>query len=105
MSGISTHILDTSAGKPVEGIQVRLFHASQEISSQLTDKDGRCPNLLAPGMILSAGEYRLLFEIGWYFPTGFFTEVNVTFRVDDASARYHVPLLISPFGYSTYRGS
>jgi 5-hydroxyisourate hydrolase len=105
MSGVSTHILDTSAGRPAAGVRVRLFHAFDEIASQLTDQDGRCASLLPPNAALAPGDYRLLFEIGPYFPTGFFPEVSVSFRIESPSARYHVPLLISPFGYSTYRGS
>lgn len=76
-----------------------------EIASQLTDKDGRCPSLLPPGLTLSPGNYRLLFDLGDYFPNGFFPEVTVSFRIEDTGSGYHIPLLISPFGYSTYRGS
>lgn len=105
MSGISTHILDTASGKPASGIPVRLFHNAEEIALQITDRDGRCPALLPAGAILQPGDYLLRFEIGSYFPQGFFPEVTVRFRITDPDARYHIPLLISPFGYSTYRGS
>ncbi len=105
MSGISTHILDLSTGRPAAGVRVRLLRPAGEIVAQLTDQDGRCSALWAPGVALEAGDYWLRFEIGAYFPSCFFPEVTVSFRIVDVSARYHIPLLISPFGYSTYRGS
>jgi 5-hydroxyisourate hydrolase len=72
---------------------------------QNTNADGRCPSLLTAETTLQSGDYALRFEVGSYFPQGFFPEVTVHFRVTDPTARYHIPLLISPFGYSTYRGS
>jgi 5-hydroxyisourate hydrolase len=105
MSGISTHVLDTASGRPAANLRVRLFRAEREISSQTTDANGRCAALLPPGIALTAGSYQLLFETGAYFPQAFYPEVTISFTVSDASAHYHVPLLISPFGYTTYRGS
>jgi 5-hydroxyisourate hydrolase len=105
MSGISTHVLDTSKGKPVANIRVRLFEADIEIASQVTNKDGRCPVLLPHTKALIPGLYRIVFEIGSYFPAAFYPEVSIVFRIEDSSSHYHIPLLVSPFGYTTYRGS
>jgi 5-hydroxyisourate hydrolase len=101
MSGISTHILDTAAGKPAAGVSVHLFLEEGLLNSVITNQDGRVPDLLPSAFELIPGIYRLLFEVkGPFFP-----EVTVVFEVKDASAHYHVPLLLSPYGYSTYRGS
>lgn len=105
MSGISTHILDTSRGRPAANVRVRLFRDERELSSAVTNADGRCPALLAPGVPLEPGVYRLVFETGVYFADGFYPEVSISFAVRDGSANYHIPLLISPFGFTTYRGS
>ena len=105
MNGISTHILDTSAGRPVPGVPVRLFVSDRQIGSGVTNRDGRCPQLLPDEVPLAVGTYRLSFEISSHFADGFYPEINVTFRVQDASSHYHVPLLVSAFGFTTYRGS
>lgn len=105
MSGISTHVLNTASGRPAANVRVRLYCGDREISSQTTDANGRCSALLPSGTLLTAGTYRLLFEVADYFPQAFYPEVTISFMVSDASAHYHVPLLISPFGYTTYRGS
>ncbi|MBV9403802.1 MAG: hydroxyisourate hydrolase [Acidobacteriaceae bacterium] len=105
MSGISTHVLDTSAGRPAAGIRVRLFRGEQEIASEVTNSDGRCPALLPHDVAFEEDIYRIVFEIEREFPHGFYPEIAISFRVSDASAHYHVPLLLSPFGYTTYRGS
>ncbi len=105
MSGISTHILDTALGKPAAGVRVQLFDSTGEIASRSTDADGRCSSLWPPDQSFAAGTFCLRFDIASYFPDGFFPEVTIWFRVKDPNSRYHVPLLISPFGYSTYRGS
>ncbi len=105
MSGVSTHILDTATGRPAVGINVRLFRGSDVIGSGSTDADGRIRALLAEGVTLESSDYRIQFEIGEYFAQGFYPEINIAFTVRDTSAHYHVPLLISPFGYTTYRGS
>jgi 5-hydroxyisourate hydrolase len=105
MSTISTHVLDTATGKPAVNISVRLFQADREIAHVFTDANGRCPSILPPELKLAPGVFRLLFDVTSRFPDGFFPEVSVTFIIRDAASHYHVPLLISPFGYTTYRGS
>ncbi|HTF65893.1 MAG TPA: hydroxyisourate hydrolase [Edaphobacter sp.] len=105
MSGISTHVLDTAKGTPAAGIKVRLLRADAAIGSGVTGQDGRVQALLPEGVTLEPGCYTILFELGDYFPQGFYSEVSITFVVRDSTAHYHIPLLISPFGYTTYRGS
>jgi 5-hydroxyisourate hydrolase len=113
MSGITTHVLDTSRGQPASGVPVVLEIRSEagwrEIGRAVTDTDGRVRNLLSEGSTLTMGIYRLTFEIETYFRTqgieGFYPEASIVFHVRDANQHYHVPLLLSPFGYSTYRGS
>jgi 5-hydroxyisourate hydrolase len=111
LSGITTHVLDTSRGCPAAGVPVVLERAVdsgwQSVGHDTTDADGRARDLLssAPG----DGRYRLTFDTGAYFSAigeaGFYPEVSVTFVVAHGEDHYHVPLLLSPFGYSTYRGS
>ncbi len=108
-SPITTHILDTSVGRPAAGVEVRLCDASGgEIGRGVTNEDGRVTDLLAPGT-LAAGTYRITFETGAYFASqgkrGFYPRVEITFEVSAPSEHYHVPLLLNPYGYSTYRGS
>ena len=114
MSSITTHILDTSLGKPAANVgvtleQVDAYGATQVIGQSRTDQDGRARDLLAEGVALEAGRYRLTFDVGAYFTATrretFYPDVVITFDVRDANQHYHVPLLVSPFGYSTYRGS
>lgn len=105
MSGISTHVLDTAAGRPVAGIIVRLFWSDQELSAAVTNEDGRVPALLPPDVRLTGGTYRIIFAVGSRWPEAFYPEVSITFLVKDPQSHYHIPLLISPFGYTTYRGS
>lgn len=105
MSRISTHILDTSRGVPAPGISVSLFLEERLLKTAVTDADGRCANLLEPGGELEPGLYRLRFDVRNYFPDSFYPEVNVTFIVTAGVTHYHVPLLLSPYGYTTYRGS
>jgi len=113
MSTISTHVLDTAAGRPAAGVGVTLERVSARETLALgvgvTDVDGRVRDLLAAGATLVEGTYRLRFDVGEYFGRGgrdaFYPEVVVTFRVAAGEEHYHVPLLLSPFGYSTYRGS
>lgn len=109
MSAVSTHVLDTARGRPGDGIGVRLERVDGTaglIASGTTDADGRLGDL-GPEAV-PAGTYRLLFDTGAYFArsttTTFFPEVSVTFLVTDGQ-HYHVPLLLSPFAFSTYRGS
>lgn len=108
MSGLSTHVLDAVSGTPAVGIRVALFRGGDgEIATAATDADGRIGELL-PGPI-SPGDYRLSFDTGSYFEikgtATFYPEVSISFTVTDPDAHYHVPLLLSPFAYSTYRGS
>ncbi len=105
MSGISTHILDTSVGRPAVGIAVRLFRGDRELAAAVTNEEGRVQTLLPPGAPLAVGIYRIVFAVASRWPDGFYPEVSVTFSVTDPASHYHVPLLISPFGFTTYRGS
>jgi 5-hydroxyisourate hydrolase len=112
MNGITTHVLDTSRGLPASGVpvllEVREEGGWREIGHALTDGDGRSGQLLPPGSAPTLGIYRLTFGIETYFRTqgieGFYPEASIVFHVRDAK-HHHVPLLLSPFGYSTYRGS
>ncbi len=103
---ISTHVLDTELGRPALGVPVRLAAmlddgALKPLGAGITDADGRISALLEP---LLPGIYRLTFELHEY-RRGFFREVTLEFVVDDATRSYHVPLLIAPFGITSYRGS
>ena len=112
MSTITTHVLDTSRGRPAEDLKVELHKKSGEvwksIGAGVTDISGRCNGLLGETP-LAVGTYRLTFHAGTYFQAlraeSFYSDIPVIFEVRDARTHYHVPLLISPFGYSTYRGS
>ncbi len=113
MSGISTHVLDTSRGRPAAEMTVLLEYwqpgEGWKIASRTaTDADGRCRDLLRDQM-LAAGLHRITFDAGEYFKRleteTFFPEIVVVFEVRDPTAHHHVPLLLSPFGYSTYRGT
>ena len=108
MSTLSTHVLDTSVGRPAEGIEVVLETvAGQRIDDGVTDADGRVGSI-GPTR-LNPGDYRLRFASGRYFAAAgveaFYPEVVVVFTVTDGEQHYHVPVLLNPFGYSTYRGS
>lgn len=114
MKRISTHILDLSHGKPAPAVRVRLEKQNdsggwQLLASAHTDQDGRCSQLLPPGEDLSAGVYRLSFETGTYFEqlkiATLYPVVEVTFRAQEGESHFHIPLLLSPNGYTTYRGS
>ncbi|CAN5158690.1 hydroxyisourate hydrolase [soil metagenome] len=113
MSRLSTHVLDTSRGQPAAGISVVLEIATPEgwkmFGQGVTDVDGRVPNLLPETMPLASGDYRLRFATAAYFQAQgtsiFYPEVQVQARIVDATKCYHLPLLLNPFGYSTYRGS
>jgi 5-hydroxyisourate hydrolase len=103
MSAITTHVLDTAEGRPAAGVPVTLEYAVagswREVGHGETDADGRCRTLLKNP--LAAGGYRITFEVHGHF----YPRVVVYFNVDDATQHYHIPLLLSPYGYSTYRGS
>ncbi len=113
MSQVTTHILDTAQGKPAEGISVLLEKPGPKgrwlaFAKGISNKDGRIPDLLKEGKILKAGNYRLTFDTGAYFGKQkakcFYPLVQIVFEIKDEK-HYHVPLLLSPYGYSTYRGS
>lgn len=114
MSRITTHVLDLARGKPADNVSVKLEQHSREsgwliLAERRTDTDGRVKNLLAEATHPPAGRYRITFGTGEYFHSlgmrCFHPEVEVTFEIEDSEQHYHVPLLVSPFGYSTYRGS
>lgn len=110
-SQLTTHVLDTSIGRPGKDISIRLKKLSgghwQTFAQGITNDDGRVPDLLPPGRIL-AGNYKIVFDTGAYFTAQnhkcFYPEVEIQFSITDAS-HYHVPLLLNPYGFSTYRGS
>ena len=103
-SGITTHVLDTSVGRPATGVAVRLLRDTVEVASGTTDDHGRWVAL--GGDATTSGNYRLAFATGDYFGgASFHPQVVVDFTVSDPAQHHHVPLLLSPFGYTTYRGS
>ncbi len=113
MSRITTHVLDVSRGSPADGIPAILEFKSaegwNELARGLTNSDGRIPDLLPKERKIDPGVYRLTFEIRSYVErnhtAGFYPYVPIVFEIRDSEQQYHIPLLLSPFGYSTYRGS
>ena len=117
MGKLTTHILDTASGKPGSGIKIDLYFLQNDgwelIKSTESNDDGRCDGPLLEGEALQVGEYELVFQAGDYFDaqgldlpdTKFLDEVVIRFGISDSSEHYHVPLLVSPYSYSTYRGS
>jgi len=114
MKRISTHILDTTRGKPAAAVPVRLdYHEStgawRQISAQKTDADGRCSQLFDEDSGLAEGLYRLTFDTAAYFASqgicGLYPVVEITFEVRSGESHFHIPLLLTPNGYTTYRGS
>ena len=110
MSSLSTHVLDTAHGRPAAGVALTLTTAAGEaLFAGVTDADGRCPGL----PLLAPGRYRLSFGVAAYFAgcgvalpdPPFLDVVAIDFGIAEGAAHYHVPLLVSPYGYSTYRGS
>jgi hydroxyisourate hydrolase len=113
MSAITTHVLNTTTGKPAQQLSIVLEQFTLDekwnvLGSGKTNIDGRLPNLLSAETKIVPGIYRLIFDTASYFKTqnikGFYPSVTITFEITDAS-HYHVPLLLNPYGYSTYRGS
>jgi 5-hydroxyisourate hydrolase len=110
---ISTHVLDIAAGRPAAGVAVRLLRVDGSrptvVSAAATDADGRVAALVPAAAVEGPGTYRLIFDAAAYFAARgqdtFYTSVAIEFVVRDAAQHHHVPLLLSPFGYSTYRGS
>jgi 5-hydroxyisourate hydrolase len=114
MKRISTHVLDLVRGKPAADLAVRLEKQGPAgdwrlLASARTDREGRCPQLLAEGTDISAGVYRLTFETGSYFTleklAALYPVVEITFQTQEGESHFHIPLLLSPNGYTTYRGS
>ncbi len=118
MSGaLTTHVLDTASGQPASGMRIQLARVADDekrsvVVEVTTNADGRVDHPLLSGAAMSAGAYELRFHVGAYFQgrgqagaRRFLDVVPVAFRIDDAAGHYHVPLLVTPWSYSTYRGS
>jgi 5-hydroxyisourate hydrolase len=114
MSRISTHVLDTAKGKPASGVPVRLERQDSSgkwisLGSAQTDRDGRCAQLVPESATLTEGVYRLTFDTANYFAAcgveGLYPSVEILFRIKSGESHFHIPLLLSPNGYTTYRGS
>jgi len=117
MGRLSTHVLDTARGKPAKGVGITLYRVTgqghEKMTEVVTNADGRTDGPLLEGAALEAGIYELVFAAGAYLRASgqagegilFLDEIPIRFGVPDAGQHYHVPLLISPFSYSTYRGS
>lgn len=114
---LTTHVLDTARGCPAEGIEIALYRVSgnshKKIATMVTNADGRTDTPILPAGKFKEGQYELIFFCGPYLEaaglaragTKFLDQIPIRFGVEDDAAHYHVPLLLSPFGYSTYRGS
>jgi 5-hydroxyisourate hydrolase len=116
MGRLTTHVLDTARGRPAAGLAIELFALGGEcrlLKAATMNKDGRCDAPLLEGAALVVGSYELVFAVGAYFRDAgvavsdppFLDRVPIRFQIADAAAHYHVPLLVSPYGYTTYRGS
>jgi len=113
MGKISTHVLDTANGRPAAGIPIVLSRDGTVLAHGVTNNDGRCDAPLLAGDDLQVGGYALSFEVAAYFRAlghslsepPFLDRITLSFNIADASQSYHVPLLVSPWSYSTYRGS
>ncbi len=114
MAGITTHVLDTARGRPADGVAVTLERRRSDggyerVGQGVTDADGRLRTLVPDGVAVDAGTYRIEFATADYFhrldEQGFFPSVTICFEITAPVEHHHVPLLLSPFGYSTYRGS
>lgn len=114
MKRISTHVLDTALGKPARDVPVRLEKQDvsgewQVLTSACTDQDGRCAQLLPEGEDISIGVYRLIFDTQTYHARqkidALYPAVEITFKANEGESHFHIPLLLSPNGYTTYRGS
>jgi 5-hydroxyisourate hydrolase len=113
MGKLTTHVLDTAKGVPAAGLRIELWHKGKKLREALTNADGRVDGALLEGDRFVTGDYELLFHAGAYLKRGemtlkqplFLDVIPIRFGIADASQHYHVPLLLSPFGYSTYRGS
>lgn len=112
MSPITSHVLDTALGRPAQnlGVKLEIFEAGvwRTLATRSTNQDGRVTDLLPEGA-LARGRYRMLFDTASYLRAAgqpvFYPEVSIVFEIEASTEHYHIPLLLSPFGYSTYRGS
>lgn len=113
---LTTHVLDTGQGRPAADIEITAYRiedgARQELVRMITNDDGRTDQPILPKGSFPAGAYELIFNVGPYLAehfadhgTPFYNEITVAFHSSDSEAHYHIPLLLSPYGYSTYRGS
>ncbi len=113
MGRLTTHVLDTAHGRPGKGMTLRLYKADKLLLTAKTNADGRVDAPLLEGKTFKPGKYRLEFDAGKYFKAegvklpknAFLDIITISFGIADGAAHYHVPLLVSPYGYSTYRGS
>ena len=108
MGRITTHVLDITSGRPAAGVAIRLQRAGVNLCEAITNEDGRCDKPLLEGEALLAGSYDLIFAIGDYFGLDhprFLEDVVLRFCVGDPAQHYHVPLIATPWSYTTYRGS
>ena len=114
MGKLSTHVLDTTIGKPASDVEIKLYKKIagkfELIKTRKTNSDGRCDDALLENEELEEGAYELEFDVSTYFESKnikstFLQDVVIRFHIDDKTQNYHVPLLITPFSYSTYRGS
>lgn len=109
MSTLSTHVLDTVLGRPAKGVRVTLEREGVVVGSDVTDEEGRIREFRTTGARLDQGSYRLTFAVAEYWRVqqheSFYPEIVIPFTMSTDSGHYHVPLLLSPFGYTTYRGS
>ena len=116
MGRLTTHVLDTASGIPARSLRISLFEISEDrrtlLKDTVTNSDGRCDAPLLEGAALKSGHYELLFHVADYFKAKstlpeppFLDQIPIRFAIADSSAHYHVPLLVSPWSYSTYRGS
>lgn len=113
MGKLTTHVLDTALGKPAQGLKIDIIQSGRLIGSVTTNADGRVDRPLLEGTALEVGKYELHFHAGDYLRTTtpdlveplFLDIIPISFGISNADQHYHVPLLLSPFGYSTYRGS
>lgn len=113
-SPITTHVLNTTKGRPASGIKVELYKMNEsnkwdKLGAGTTDADGRINDLISKETVISPGTYRMTFDVGSYFQTqnidSFYTSIPIAFTINNPDQHFHIPLLLSPFGYSTYKGS
>lgn len=104
MGRLTTHVLDTGAGRPAAGIAIEVHRDGELVTRAVTDDDGRTAAPLVDG-VLEPGAYEIVFDVSAHFTRSFYDRIPVRVVIDDPDGHYHVPLLVSPWSYSTYRGS